>query len=95
MSCIPSATERFRFAVMNHGVSLNAHERSFFPLVEFRDAAMWFARRGYLVVAPFAKVRRRRHFSRTSMNEAPQALNKSGRYPLDRLHQRLCQERLG
>jgi len=37
---------------MNHGVSLNARERSFFPLVEFRDAAMWFARRGYLVVAP-------------------------------------------
>jgi dienelactone hydrolase len=38
--------------VMNHGVSLNARERSFFPLVEFRDAALWFARRGYLVVAP-------------------------------------------
>jgi dienelactone hydrolase len=37
---------------MNHGVSLNARERSFFPLVEFRDAALWFARRGYLVVAP-------------------------------------------
>jgi pimeloyl-ACP methyl ester carboxylesterase len=37
---------------MNHGVSLNARERGFFPLVEFRDAAMWFARRGYLVVAP-------------------------------------------
>lgn len=42
----------FSLAVMNHGVSLNARERSFFPLVEFRDAAMWFARRGYLVVAP-------------------------------------------
>lgn len=39
-------------AVMNHGVSLNARERSFFPLVEFRDAALWLARRGYLVVAP-------------------------------------------
>src|SRR4051812_45717033 len=38
--------------VMNHGVSLNQRERSFFPLVEFRDAAMWFARRGYMVVAP-------------------------------------------
>ena len=37
---------------MNHGVSLNQQERSFFPLVEFRDAAMWFARRGYTVVAP-------------------------------------------
>ena len=42
----------FPLAVMNHGVSLNARERGFFPLVEFRDAAMWFARRGYLVVAP-------------------------------------------
>jgi dienelactone hydrolase len=31
---------------------LNARERGFFPLVEFRDAAIWFARRGYLVVAP-------------------------------------------
>src|ERR1043166_5442917 len=37
---------------MNHGVSLGQRERSFFPLVEFRDAAMWFARKGYMVVAP-------------------------------------------
>lgn len=37
---------------MNRGVSLNQRERSFFPIVEFRDAAMWFARRGYMVVAP-------------------------------------------
>jgi dienelactone hydrolase len=42
----------FPLAIMNHGVSLNPRDRSFFPLVEFRDAAMWFARRGYLVVAP-------------------------------------------
>ncbi|HUO00168.1 MAG TPA: dienelactone hydrolase family protein, partial [Bradyrhizobium sp.] len=42
----------FPLAVMNHGVSLNPNERSFFPLVEFRDAALWFAQRGYLVVAP-------------------------------------------
>jgi dienelactone hydrolase len=48
----PVGSGPFPLAVMNHGVSLNAHERSFFPLVEFRDAAMWFARRGYLVVAP-------------------------------------------
>ena len=27
-------------------------DRSFFPLVEFRDAAKWFAKRGNLVVAP-------------------------------------------
>jgi dienelactone hydrolase len=37
---------------MNHGVLMNQRERGFFPLVEFRDAAMWFARRGYMVVAP-------------------------------------------
>ena len=48
----PVGNGPFPLAVMNHGVSLNAHERSFFPLAEFRDAAMWFARRGYLVVAP-------------------------------------------
>jgi dienelactone hydrolase len=42
----------FPLVVMNHGVSLDPKERSFFPLVEFRDAAMWFARRGNLVVAP-------------------------------------------
>jgi len=42
----------FPLAVMNHGVSLNPRDRGFFPLVEFRDAAMWFARRGYMVVAP-------------------------------------------
>ena len=48
----PVGTGPFPLAVINHGVSLNARERGFFPLVEFRDAAMWFARRGYLVVAP-------------------------------------------
>jgi dienelactone hydrolase len=42
----------FPLVVMNHGVSLNARDRSFFPLVEFRDAALWFARRGNMVVAP-------------------------------------------
>ena len=38
--------------IMNHGVSLNPTDRSFFPLVEFRAAAKWFASRGDLVVAP-------------------------------------------
>jgi dienelactone hydrolase len=42
----------FPLVVMNHGVSLNQNERGFFPLVEFRDAAMWFAKRGYMVVTP-------------------------------------------
>ena len=48
----PAGDGPFPLVVMNHGVSLNQRERSFFPLVEFRDAAMWFARRGYMVVAP-------------------------------------------
>lgn len=42
----------FPLAIMNHGVSLNPTDRGFFPLIEFRAAAKWFARRGYLVVAP-------------------------------------------
>jgi dienelactone hydrolase len=42
----------FPLTIMNHGVSLKPTDRSFFPLVEFRDAAKWFATRGYLVVAP-------------------------------------------
>lgn len=42
----------FPLAIMNHGVTLDQVQRSFFPLVEFRDAAMWLARRGYMVVAP-------------------------------------------
>ncbi|WP_414645683.1 MULTISPECIES: hypothetical protein [unclassified Bradyrhizobium] len=28
---------------MNHGVSLKPVDRGFFPLLEFRDAAKWFA----------------------------------------------------
>src|SRR6266851_7986414 len=42
----------FPLVIMNHSVSLNPTDRGFFPLVEFRDAAKWFAKRGYLVVAP-------------------------------------------
>jgi hypothetical protein len=42
----------FPLAIMNHGVALDPVQRGFFPPVEFRDAAMWFARRGYMVVAP-------------------------------------------
>lgn len=48
----PTRPGAFPLVVMNHGVSLDAKERSFFPLVEFRAAALWFAQRGYLVVAP-------------------------------------------
>jgi dienelactone hydrolase len=42
----------FPLLVINHGVALDAKERSYFPVIEFRDAAIWFARQGYVVVAP-------------------------------------------
>ena len=48
----PVGTGPFPLVIMNHGVSQDPRERSFFPLVEFRDAAYWFARRGYMVIAP-------------------------------------------
>ena len=48
----PAGDGPFPLVIMNHGVALGVTERSFFPLVEFRDAAKWFARRGSLVVAP-------------------------------------------
>jgi hypothetical protein len=34
----------FPLVVMNHGVSLDTMQRSYFPAIEFRDAALWFAR---------------------------------------------------
>ena len=37
---------------MNHGISGDPEQRGFFPFVEYRDAAHWFARRGYFVVSP-------------------------------------------
>src|SRR5271165_2085069 len=48
----PIGAGPFPLVVMNHGVSLDASGRSYFPVIEFRDAALWFARQGYVVVAP-------------------------------------------
>jgi len=48
----PTGEGSFPLLVMNHGVSLDPKERSYFPVIEFRDAALWFARQGYVVVAP-------------------------------------------
>src|SRR6516165_2694396 len=42
----------FPLLVMNHGISLDPKERSYFPMIEFRAAALWFAGQGYVVVAP-------------------------------------------
>jgi dienelactone hydrolase len=48
----PTGDGPFPLVVMNHGVSLDPKERSYFPAIEFRDAALWFAKQGYVVVAP-------------------------------------------
>jgi hypothetical protein len=37
----------FPLVIVNHGISLNANERTMFPTVVYLDAAFWFARRGY------------------------------------------------
>jgi len=44
--------EGLSLLIINHGVALDAKERSYFPVIEFRDAALWFAKQGYVVVAP-------------------------------------------
>jgi dienelactone hydrolase len=48
----PAAEGPFPLLVMNHGASLDSKERSYFPIVEFREAALWFAKQGYVVVVP-------------------------------------------
>ena len=48
----PTGEGPFPLLVINHGVSLDSKERSYFPVIEFRDAAIWFAGKGYVVVAP-------------------------------------------
>jgi dienelactone hydrolase len=48
----PTGEGPFPLLVINHGVSLDPKERSYFPVIEFRDAAIWFAGKGYVVVAP-------------------------------------------
>jgi len=42
----------FPLVVMNHGISITAESRAMFPMVEYRDAALWFAHRGYFVISP-------------------------------------------
>ena len=48
----PAGDGPFPLLIMNHGISLDAHQRTMFPAIEYRDAAYWFARRGYVVVSP-------------------------------------------
>ena len=51
----PDGDGPFPLVIMNHGVSLNPTQRSFFPLVEFRDAAKWFAQRAISWSPPSAR----------------------------------------
>ena len=48
----PAGEGPFPMVLMNHGTTRNAVERTYFPLLEFNDAALWFFRRGFAVVAP-------------------------------------------
>ncbi|MGJ4940463.1 invasion associated locus B family protein [Bradyrhizobium sp. HKCCYLS1011] len=42
----------FPLVIMNHGIALGAQERTMFPTIEYRAAALWFANRGYFVISP-------------------------------------------
>src|SRR5262249_29747887 len=48
----PVGAGPFPLLIMNHGIAIGEKERGQFPMVEFRDAALWFSRRGYIVVSP-------------------------------------------
>ena len=48
----PAGDGPFPLVIMNHGISLDANQRTMFPMIEYRDAAYWFARRGYVVISP-------------------------------------------
>ena len=48
----PLGTGTRTLVLMNHGVSVDPEQRTFFPPVEYRAAAYWFARRGHVVVSP-------------------------------------------
>ena len=48
----PVGTGPFPLVIMNYGPSFDQQESRFYPPVELRDAAHWFAQRGYAVIAP-------------------------------------------
>jgi dienelactone hydrolase len=48
----PPGAGPFPMVLMNHGATQSGVERTFFPLLEFESAALWFVRRGHVVVAP-------------------------------------------
>ena len=48
----PVGTGPFPLIIMNYDLSFDRQESRFHPPVELRDAANWFAQRGYAVIAP-------------------------------------------
>jgi dienelactone hydrolase len=48
----PVGTGPFPLVIMNYGIPFDQQQGGSYPLVEFRDAAHWFAQRGYAVITP-------------------------------------------
>jgi dienelactone hydrolase len=48
----PPGDGPFPLVLMNHGTTQDGVQRLYFPLLEFNDAALWFARHGFAVAAP-------------------------------------------
>ena len=48
----PVGNGQFPLIIMNYDLSFDRQESRFHPPVELRDAAHWFAQRGYTVIAP-------------------------------------------
>src|SRR5215471_8914833 len=48
----PLTLEPRSLVIMNHGIAIAPEQRAFFPPIEYRDAAFWFAKQGYMVVSP-------------------------------------------
>jgi dienelactone hydrolase len=48
----PPGEGPFPLALMNHGTTQDGVQRLYFPLLEFNDAALWFAKHGFAVAAP-------------------------------------------
>src|SRR6516162_4907756 len=47
----PLTVEPRALVIMNHGIAIAPEQRAFFPPIEYWDAAMWFAKQGYMVVS--------------------------------------------
>jgi dienelactone hydrolase len=48
----PLSLQPHGLVIMNHGIAIAPDQRAFFPPIEYRDAAFWFAKQGYVVVSP-------------------------------------------